>query len=68
MTRDKKKKLANENSNLFEHYNIDIDEDTATFGGEEVIVLKTYTRAKRRVALIRDQTGEEFEVYTDLLE
>jgi len=34
----------------------------------EVIVLKTYSRGAKRIALIKDQLGEKIEVYTDLLE
>ena len=46
----------------------DQDKKLAFFEGEEVIILKSYTRNRAKIALIQTQTNERFEVYYELLD
>lgn len=51
-----------------EMYMEDEERELALFEGEEVTILKTYTRNRTKIALIQTQLDERFEVYCELLD
>ncbi len=54
---------------LDDDMDIDYEEkSTAFFEGEEVIILDTYLRNRKKVTLIQTQTNDQLEVYSELLD